>query len=82
MANEAVPGVTIPIVVDLGKTKKKRIKELKEGRGALVTEIQQVVAEARERLGPDAKDKELIPVAVVYRRQAPRRKKGMFPFAP
>jgi len=66
-----------PIVVDLGKVKRKSIKELKRGTGPLLDELQQVVASTRESLGPDAAGKELVPLIVLYRPKR-RRSKNIF----
>ena len=48
-----------PIVIDLGKQKKKRIKQLKKGRGRLVDRVNEVVAQVRAELGAEAAGKEL-----------------------
>ncbi|MES1243968.1 MAG: hypothetical protein ABUT39_20360 [Acidobacteriota bacterium] len=78
MADEAV---VIPIVIDLGKTKRKRIKQLKRGRGRLAEETRQALAELRGSLGEAAvAGKELVPVVMIYRKKAKRKKRGVFPF--
>jgi len=71
-----------PIIIDLGKVKKKKVRQLKEGRGELALEVQQVLADARRDLA-DGANKELVPVILVY--QQKRRKGGgggggLFPF--
>jgi hypothetical protein len=71
--------VSPPIVIDLGKQKRKRIKQLKKGRGRLVDRVNEVVAQVRSQLGAEAQGKELVPVAVIFRRDQ-KRSKGMFPF--
>jgi hypothetical protein len=63
-----------PIVIDLGKVKRKSIKELKRGEGPLLAELDQVVANVRESLGPDAAGKELVPLVVLYRPKRKRRR--------
>lgn len=63
-----------PIVIDLGKVKRKQVKRLKRGEGPLVEEVQQVVAGVRERLGAEAEGKELLPVVVLYQRKRKRPK--------
>ncbi|HEV7670977.1 MAG TPA: hypothetical protein VGS22_20865 [Thermoanaerobaculia bacterium] len=67
-----------PIVIDLGKVRKKKIRELKRGRGRLTEEVQRVVAEVGASLGEAADGKLLVPLIVVYRQ---KRKKGagLFP---
>ncbi len=73
-----------PILLDLGKVKGKTVRQFKEGRGKLVGDLQQVLAEVRQNLGTDAANKELVPVVVVYRKKSKRRRGGkgggMFPF--
>jgi hypothetical protein len=66
-----------PIVVDLGKKSRKRIKELKRGKGELQTEAIEAAREVRERFGPEAAGKEFVPIVVVYSKKdgAKRRMK-------
>ena len=72
---------SVPIVIDLGKAKRKRIKRLKRGRGKLIDETRQAVEELRSSLGPEAADRELVPVVIVYRKKmGKRRRRGLFPF--
>ena len=68
-----------PIVIDLGKQKKKRIKQLKRGRGRLVDRVNEAVAQVRSALGTEAQGKEFVPIAVIVRR-GQKCRKGMFPF--
>jgi hypothetical protein len=74
MAEPTTAVQTPTVIIDLGKVKKKQVTELKQGRGDLATEVQEVLAETRARLGPELATKELVPVVVVYRRK--RRRKG------
>ena len=70
----------MPIVIDLGKTKRKRIKALKRGQGPLMQEVASVVNETRARIG-DTVDKELVPIVLIYRRSGRRRDGGgLLPF--
>ena len=64
-----------PIVIDMGKQRRKRIKALKRGRGKLMDEVCRVISETQMSLGNEANGKELLPVVVIYR-QKRRRKKG------
>jgi len=64
-----------PIVVDLGKTRRSRIKDLKRGRGKLMDEVQDVMTRVREDLGPTADGKQLIPIVIVYKRKAKKRRR-------
>jgi hypothetical protein len=79
----AQAGVTVPVVIDLGKTRRRRIRRLKRGRGKLVIEAQQAVAELRLSLGAEAAGKEFVPVVIVYRQKRRRGKRfSLFPFFP
>jgi len=66
-----------PIVIDLGKVSKKRIRALKDGTGDLIDEIDEVVARVRAELGEEAKSKELVPIVLVYKRKPPKKRKGL-----
>jgi hypothetical protein len=69
----------LPLVLDFGKQKKKRITQLKRGEGALRAKIDAAVREAQARLG---QSKEIIPVVVLYRKKDRRKAKGLSMFAP
>lgn len=59
-----------PIVVDLGKHKRKRVKQLREGRGPLMAEITHCVEELRAA-GTIAQTVQ--PVVIIVR-QKPRKR--------
>jgi len=65
-----------PIIVDLGKVGGKRIKQLKQGRGPLAAEVDQVIEAVRSELGEDGEGKEILPVVLLYRRK--RKKKNIW----
>jgi hypothetical protein len=65
-----------PIIVNLGKTKPKKIKALKKGKGDLLVEIDQAVDMASHSLGAEADGKVFVPVVLLYK---PKTKKlGLF----
>jgi hypothetical protein len=68
-----------PVVLDVGKQKQKRIKQLKRGEGSLRSKIDAAVREAQSRVG---EGKEVIPVIVLYRKKDRRRAKGLGMFGP
>jgi hypothetical protein len=70
---------TTPIVVDLGKAKRKHLKELKRGEGRLAAEVKETIEHVRQELGPEVAGKVLLPVIVIYEKKQKRRA-GMFPF--
>jgi hypothetical protein len=63
-----------PIILDLGKISKKKVKQLKEGKGVYATQVQPAIAAVAAQLGERAQGKELVPVVVVYR-QKPKKSK-------
>ncbi|HEX8475531.1 MAG TPA: hypothetical protein VF666_16000 [Pyrinomonadaceae bacterium] len=75
---------TAPIIIDLGKEKKKRIKDLKRGRGRLMAEVAAVLNEVRTGLGDEGDSKQLVPIVLIYKKK--RKGKGggggggLFPF--
>ena len=69
-----------PVLIDLGRVKGKTVRQFKEGRGPMVTDVQEVLAEVRQTLGPDAATKELVPIVVVYRKKRKRKGGGGNPF--
>jgi Family of unknown function (DUF6200) len=80
---EGTTGIA-PIIIDLGKEKKKRIKDLKRGRGRLMAEVASVLSEVRAGIGNDADGKQLVPVVLIYKKKN-RKWKGrdggrFFPF--
>lgn len=77
MVNEAMETsteMTQPVIIDLGKQRSKLIKELKRGEGELWDEVFEVADEVKEMLGAEADGKILIPIVMVYREKARRRR--------
>ena len=76
MSDQAVPGeVAAPIIINLGKQRRKRIKDLKRSRGVLFDEVLETVAQVNGQLGADGAGKVLVPVVLIYRekRRSPFR---------
>jgi len=65
-----------PIVLNVGKKKKRQVKDLKRGRGRLMDEVEQTLEDVRAGLGPQAQDTEFVPVILIFR-QKPKRKRGL-----
>jgi Family of unknown function (DUF6200) len=75
-------GTTVtPIVVDLGKKKRKQIRALKRGSGKLMDEVGEVLNRVRDSLGSEADLKNLVPVVVIYRQKDSKRRGGLLPFS-
>lgn len=71
--------ITEPIIINLGKQKKKRIKNLLKGRGKLLYEIDDVVEEVTSLLGEELEGKAIVPLVLVYQKKPKqKRSRGMF----
>ena len=75
--HHTAPEVTAPIIVSLGKKKRKTIKRLKRGKGPAMDEVMDVIDQVQANLGAQADGKILVPVVVIYR-QKQRRLRGWF----
>jgi hypothetical protein len=71
------PEVMAPIIVSLGKKKKKQIRRLKRGKGRSMDEVLDVIDQVQANLGDQAEGKILVPVVVIYR-QKQKRLRGWF----
>ena len=67
---------TSPVIIDLGKRRRKQVKKLRRGEGKLLDDINGAVAELRTAgtLAGDAQ-----PVIVVVRQKRGNRAKSLFP---
>ena len=73
--------VTEPIILNLGKQKRKQIKNLMEGRGKLWFEVQDVIDEVSTMLGDELEGKTIVPLILIYRRKPKRKRaRGLFGF--
>src|SRR5690349_8304334 len=71
--NVRVETVT-PIVVDLGKRSRKKIRALKEGRGELMAEVGEALQ--RVRAADVLEGRDLLPVVLIYRQKSRRGRGG------
>ena len=69
--------VTAPVMVSLGKKKRKAVKRLKRGKGRLMKEVVDVLEQVQDKLGAQAEGKILVPVVIIYREKQ-RRFRGWF----
>jgi uncharacterized protein YajQ (UPF0234 family) len=73
-SEDSMSSSTSPVVVDLGKHKRKAIKKLIKGEGPLIGDVQSVVADLRVA-GTIAQDAQ--PVVIVLREKKKKNKLGM-----
>jgi hypothetical protein len=65
-----------PIVIDLGKVRGKRIKQLKQGEGPLVAEVEEVLRKLRQQADGELVGKQLLPVVLLYQKKRKKISKG------
>ncbi|HKY55945.1 MAG TPA: hypothetical protein VJM08_16640 [Anaerolineales bacterium] len=66
--------MTQPVIIDLGRQKRRALKNLKRGEGKLWNDVLDVVEEVKDLLGTDAEGKVLVPVVLIYRERARRQR--------
>ena len=71
----AEPQTARPIVIDLGKRKRKAIKKLKRGYGPLVDEILVALTEVQDNLGEQVAGNGILPIIILYQKKQ-RRGRG------
>ena len=80
-AGETKIDVTEPILLNLGKQKRKRIKKLMKGKGKIWDEVQEVIDEVSVMLDDELEDKAIVPLILVYRSKPKnKRARGFFGF--
>jgi len=73
--------VTTPVIIGMGKTKKKHIKRLKKGKGRLMDEVVDVLDEVAEELGDELDGKVMVPIVIVYKEKKKKNRYRLrFPF--
>lgn len=72
----AAPAQPGPVIVDLGKKRRKQVKQLRDGRGKLMDRVREVVDELRTdgTLAANAQ-----PVLVIVRQRRRKKSSGSFP---
>ena len=66
-----------PVILDAGSRSRASIRRLKEGRGPLIREVDELVHEARS--GATAPAGGILPVVIVYRQKRRRRSRLRIP---
>jgi hypothetical protein len=70
----AGPVVNAPIILDVGKASRKNIRDMSQGCGRLMGDVQDAVSEVTASLGEQADGKQLVPVILVYRKKRRKRR--------
>ncbi len=72
--SEAPRESTAPIVLDLGKVKRKQVKKLKQGVGPLLDEVREAISSVHQELAGESDGKVLVPVVLLYERKRKKRR--------
>ena len=72
----AGPILNAPIILEIGKTRKKNIRDMKRGQGKIMADLQDAMAEVTLSLGEQAEGKQLVPVVLLYRKKSRSKRKG------
>lgn len=83
VTDEVTTEMSQPIIVDLGRQKSTKLKDLKAGEGELWDEVLDVVDEVKEMLGEEATGKVMVPIIMIYEKKLARARieKILFPLA-
>ena len=73
-----MPETTRPVLIDLGKVKRKHAKQLKNGEGPLTADVSDAVQMAVAELGDLPAGAVIVPVVVLCERK-PKSQKALFP---
>ena len=71
----AGPVLNAPIIMEVGKAKKKDIRDVKRGQGKIMGDLQDAMAEVTSSLGDQADGKQMVPVVLVYKKKRKRSKR-------
>ncbi len=73
--------ISEPIILNLGKQKRKQIKKLMAGEGKLWVEVQDVIDEVSMMLDEELEDKTIVPLILIYQKKPKRKQsRGLFGF--
>lgn len=73
----AEPQIVTPVVVDLGKVRRKHVKRLKRGEGRLADEVMDVLDEVMAELGEEVDGASLVPIVMIYERKPKKSRRRM-----
>lgn len=74
---DQTPAQLPAIVVNLGKVSRSSLKKLRRGRGKLMTELDEVLAQVKHEIGSEAEGSEILPVVLVCQKKRRKRRRGL-----
>ena len=73
----AEPQIVTPVIVDLGKVRRKHVKRLKRGEGRLADEVMDVLDEVIAELAEEVDGASLVPIVMIYERKPKKSRRRM-----
>jgi len=73
-AEGSEPSILASVLIDFGKERRSRIKDLKRGKGKLIDKVEDAIEQAVEELGEEANGKEILPVIVIVEKKPSKNK--------
>jgi hypothetical protein len=65
-----------PVLIDLGKARRNRVRDLKRGKGRLLEKVDDAIEQTVKELGDEAKGKTILPVLVLVEKR-PKKKRSV-----
>lgn len=72
--------VVTPVIVDMGKLSKKKLKTFKKGKGPLMDEVLEILESVALEMGEDATEKVFVPIVMVYEKKEKKKRTIVLPF--
>lgn len=69
-----------PLVIEMGKISKKKLKKFKKGKGALVDEVIEVLGEVVGGIAGETESRTIVPVVMVYEKKPKKKLRLVLPF--
>lgn len=67
--------VIVPLIIDMGKVRPKKIKQLKKGKGPYLDEVMPAIDQVKAELGTEmGNGRDVLPVIVLYEKKAKKIK--------
>ncbi len=67
--------VVTPVIVEMGRLSRKKLKALKKGDGPLMDDVLQVLEDVAAELGDEALDKTFVPIVMLHEKKPKKRKR-------
>ncbi len=72
--------IITPLVIEMGKLSKKKLKAFKKGKGSLVNEVIEVLSEVTGSVSSETESRSIIPVVMVYEKKPRKKRRLVLPF--